>query len=80
LISNSMILIIKASEHESFIEMPVYLVTEIGMQLLSLGSFEPNIDYLKAVGAHFKSQGCSVKLASYERTPTEILYLDVQDL
>jgi hypothetical protein len=80
LISNSMMLVIKSGEHQPFVEMPVYVVTETGMQLLSLGNFEPNIEYLKAVAAHFKSRGCSVKLARYELVEDAAKWFDAQEL
>jgi len=55
LISNSKALIVSTSNPKPTVLMPAYLMTDIGIQLLNLGNFEPNIEYLKEVGEHFKS-------------------------
>ena len=65
LISNSMVLVITADDPSVAVTMPVYQLTAIGRQILALGKFEPNIEYLKRVGQHIKSQGVNVELAHY---------------
>lgn len=81
LISNSMVLIASGDDPKQTISMPSYVLTAIGGQVLSLGAFDANAEYLKKVGEHLKSQGVSVKLAKYTRaTPTRITYFEAQDL
>lgn len=81
LISNSMVLIASADDPDHTISMPTYMLTAIGSQVLSLGSFEANVEYLKKVGEHLKTQGVSVKLAKYIRTTTTtIRYFEAQEL
>ncbi|WP_230582067.1 DUF2806 domain-containing protein [Xanthomonas arboricola] len=79
--SNSMVLIVTADDPSHTISAPTYLLTAIGAQVLSLGTFETNLEYLKKVAEHFKKQGVSVKLAKYIRvTPTTIKYFEAQEL
>ncbi|KER88231.1 hypothetical protein GW16_02355 [Xanthomonas arboricola pv. celebensis] len=76
-----MVLIVTADDPSHTISAPTYLLTAIGAQVLSLGTFETNLEYLKKVAEHFKKQGVSVKLAKYIRvTPTTIKYFEAQEL
>lgn len=47
-------------------ELRSLMVTEIGKQLLSLCSFEPNMEFLKFVGKHIAAQGFKVTLGDIE--------------
>jgi hypothetical protein len=81
LISNSMVLIISAEDPNHTISMPTYMLTAIGSQVLSLGSFDTNVEYLKKVGEHLKTQGVSVKIAKYIRTTaTRIRCFEAKEL
>jgi hypothetical protein len=80
-ISNSLVLIATADDQKKEISMPSYMLTAIGTQVSSLGTFETNVEYLEEIGEHFKSQGVTVKLAKYVRdTPTSIRYFDAREL
>jgi hypothetical protein len=81
LISNSMVLIVSAEDASHTISAPTYMLTAIGAQVLSLGTFDTNVEYLKTVAEHFKTQGASVKLAKFTRvTATTIRYFEAQEL
>lgn len=47
-------------------ELPVYGITAVGRDLLSLGSFSPNEDYLVALGQLLKGNGFSVQICDYK--------------
>lgn len=81
LISNSMVLIVSSDDPKKTVSMPAYMLTAIGQQVLSLGTFDTNVEYLRKIGEHFKSQGVLVKLAKYIRvTATTINYFEAQEL
>ena len=81
LTSNSMVLIVSADDPNHTISAPTYKLTAIGTQVMSLGTFDANAEYLKKVAAHFKTQGTSVKLAKYIKvTATTIRYFEAQEL
>ena len=44
----------------------VYTLTSLGKQVLRLGKFQPNEQYLRAVGEEIKSQGMAVTIGSYQ--------------
>ncbi len=71
LISNSMVLVVTADDPGMTITLPAYQVTEIGQQVLRLGSFPSNIHYLKKVSEHLKIQGTRVDLAHFVNTSLE---------
>ena len=62
---NSVVLIVNADNPDLRINLPVYQLTALGSQVLSLGKFEPNIAYLEKVAEHLKGQGVEVMLAQY---------------
>jgi hypothetical protein len=81
LTSNSMALILSGDDPRATISLPIYKLTTIGQQVLRLGKFGPNIDYLQKVGEHLKSQGVSVVLATYyDVAPGQIQWFDGRNL
>ena len=60
-----MVFVVTADDPGISITLPAYQLTEIGQQVLRLGKFGSNIEYLKKVGEHLKSQGTRVDLAQY---------------
>jgi hypothetical protein len=60
-------LLIIEREGEHMLELPIFKITKLGAELLNLGSFSANIDYLTAVGKKIISMGYSVKLADVIR-------------
>lgn len=70
---NSVVLVATAEDPGLTIKLPIYQLTALGSQVLSLGKFEPNVAYLEKVAEHLKSQGVEVTLAQYIQTsPTQI--------
>lgn len=67
LISNGKALIVKHDDPEKTLELEVYLLTEVGLQILGLGSFEPDLEYLKLVGKQIAAQGFSVQLCDWRQ-------------
>jgi hypothetical protein len=76
-----MALILSGDDPRATISLPIYKLTTIGQQVLRLGKFGPNIDYLQKVGEHLKSQGVSVVLATYyDVAPGQIQWFDGRNL
>jgi hypothetical protein len=81
LTSNSMVLILSGDDPSVTISLPIYKLTTIGQQVLRLGKFGPNIDYLNKVGQHLKNQGVNVVLAKYfDVAPGQIQWFDGRNL
>lgn len=67
LLSNGKALIVEHDDPAKTLELEVYLLTEVGVQILGLGSFEPDIEYLKLVGKQIASQGFKVQLCDWRQ-------------
>lgn len=81
LISNSLVLVVTADDPKKKVSIPGYPLTALGKQILSLGTFGTNAEYLKDVSEHLKTQGVSVIIANYARINSEkIEVLDAIDL
>jgi hypothetical protein len=79
--SNTMVLVATADDPNHTLSLPSYQLTAIGKQVLRLGKFEPNVDYLKKVAEHLKGQGVQVELAQYvDVSPSQIRYFNSQTL
>lgn len=61
--SNNKIIFIEHDDPLKKLDFPVYILTKIGAQILSLGKFTPNIKYLEQVATSFHQQGFSVSFA-----------------
>lgn len=57
------------------LELPAYIVTSLGKQLATLGSFESNVEYLRLIGRKIKEKGFSVEIGTPIATPTGVTYL-----
>ncbi|WP_418113711.1 DUF2806 domain-containing protein [Vibrio scophthalmi] len=64
-ISYNHCLILEHDNPNKVAKKPIYLVSSIGKQVLSLAQFGANKEYLKAVGCSFVKQGFTVKLADW---------------
>ena len=53
------------------VKLEIYILTSLGKQVLSLGQFQPNEKYLRAVGEEIKTQGMTVSIGSYKRLSEE---------
>jgi hypothetical protein len=63
--SNGKVLVIEHEDPAKVLTFEVYMLTVVGAQLLGLGSFEPDIQYLRMIGKQIASQGFKVKLADW---------------
>lgn len=73
--SNGMVLVVRGTDTTARVKLPVYQVSTIGSQVMSLGKFNAHVSYLKKVGAYIKAQGFEVDLAKYvDVSPSEIQY------
>ena len=63
--SNGKILVVEHEDPNKVFMLEVYLLTAVGSQLLGLGSFPPNLDYLRFVGKEIVKQGFGVNLADW---------------
>lgn len=65
LVSHSKVLIVEHEDASKTLAFEIYKLTVVGRQVLGLGSFEPDIEYLCLVGKEFAKKGFSVKLADW---------------
>ncbi len=63
--SNGKCLVVEHDDQNKQLSLPVYKLTAVCRQLLSLGSFEPNLDYLRLAGKEIVKQGFTVRLATW---------------
>jgi hypothetical protein len=57
-----------------------FVVTTVGRQVLSLGTFEPHEHYLEEVGREIKNQGFSVSVVRYRESGDKIQWFDQRTL
>lgn len=68
LLSNGKVLIVENDDAAKTLTLDVYMLTEVGKQILGLGTFEPDLEYLKLVGKQIITQGFKVKLCDWRQT------------
>lgn len=79
--SHSRVLIVRADDPKKSLKLSVYKVTDIGQDLIRLGSFEPHLEYLRFVGDKIKAQGFDVELAEFESLPgNEVRCFNIEKL
>lgn len=64
-VSHGKALIVEHEDASKSVEFQIYLLTAVGKQVLELGSFEPDTEYLRLIGMDFVRKGFSVKLADW---------------
>jgi len=62
LVSYSRVLMVKHSDVTRTLQIEIYQITSLGRQILSLGAFRADEDYLRALGATIKGQGFDVEI------------------
>lgn len=67
LISNGKGLFIEHDDVTKILNLEVCLLTSIGKQILGLGSFEPDVEYLRLIGKQIAAMGFSVQLGDWEQ-------------
>jgi len=62
------VIFVSHSDSSKEIEIPIFEVTKIGNEIIKIGNFDPDIDYLKAVGKEIldNGQGFSVQIYHVE--------------
>lgn len=65
LFSNGKALTVEHDDPTRVLNLEVYRLTEVGSQILSLGSFEPDLDYLRLVGKQIVCQGFTVHICDW---------------
>lgn len=79
--SNGKVLLVENEQSSKTVSLDAYPLTTIGMQLLELGNFVPELDYLRLVGEQIVKQGFTVALADWEqKTETEGRYFNRQNI
>ena len=67
LLSNGKVLIVEHDDPLKTLQLEVYLLTSVGVQILGLGTFEPDIEYLNLVGKQIVAQGFKVQLCDWRQ-------------
>jgi hypothetical protein len=69
---HSKALVVEHDDPKQELKLQCCILTKLGSELLTLGTFEPNVDYLKLVGSVIAAKGFRVRLADWQQlTPTE---------
>ena len=68
LINRNRILLIESNDPKKELKLPVYQVSKIGVEVLSLGDFNADEDYMRELGRLIKAKGFDVKLALWLQT------------
>ena len=67
LISHNRVLVVEDPDASKILSLEVYRLTDVGRQVLSLGSFEPDLVYLQAIGKAIAAQGFEVQFADWKQ-------------
>lgn len=77
LTSHNRVLVVEDADETKILQIEIYRLTDVGRQVLNLGSFEPDVDYLRAVGKAIAAQGFQVQLAHWKQeTETQGRYFN----
>lgn len=80
-VSHSKALVVEHDDPSQNLEFQIYMLTEVGRQVLGLGSFEPDVEYMRLIGKEFVKKGFSVKLADWrEVSEMQGQYFNSQDV
>jgi len=64
--SHNKALIVEHADPTKKIEQDVYLLTQVGKQVIGLGIFEPDQEYMRLVGKQIANQGLAVRIADWK--------------
>jgi len=77
LISHNRVLVVEDPDESKILSLEIYRLTDVGRQVLSLGSFEPDVAYLQAIGKAIAAQGFQVHLGHWKQeTETQGRYFN----
>lgn len=65
LVSNGKCLLVEHSKVDADLSIPAYRLTSVGCEVLSIGSFEPDLDYLRLVGERLVKEGFTVHICDW---------------
>ncbi|QPD02688.1 MAG: hypothetical protein Nkreftii_000462 [Candidatus Nitrospira kreftii] len=81
LASHNKALIVEHDDPTRTLEFEVYVLTAVGRQILGLGSFEPDVKYMRLIGKEFVEKGFIVKLADWsDVSDTQGRYFNSQEI
>lgn len=81
IVSHRKALIVEHVDASKNLEVQIYLLTAVGKQVLELGSFEPDTEYLRLIGLGFVKQGFTVRLADWMQvSSTEGRYKNAKNI
>lgn len=68
-VSHDKVLLVENPDESKKLSLEVYMLTMVGTEVLTLGSFSPDTDYLRAVGKGIagNGQGFTVQIADWQR-------------
>ena len=67
LISFNKALLITSDDQNAEIDIPIYKITRVGREIMSLGRFVADEDYLRIVADYVKKKGFTVSLGDWKR-------------
>ena len=80
-ISHDRVLVVTHEDGEKKVKFDICPLTSLGKQVLKIGSFNSNKDYLRSVGLYIRSQGFKVIMARWKQlTETQGQYFDGEEL
>lgn len=72
IVANNKVLLIEHEDKNKKLNVPVYLLTQIGAEVLKLASFDVNEEYLISIAEDFVRQGYKVQIADWvQKTPKD---------
>lgn len=81
LASHNKALIVETNDATLTLEFKAYKVTAVGLQILDLGSFEPDVDYMRLIGKEFIKQGFRAKLANLHKlSGKKVEYFEIEEI
>lgn len=80
-VSHNKALIVENDDPTKTLEFEAYMLTAVGRQILDLGSFEPDVEYMRLIGKEFVKKGFTVKFADWrEVSETQGQYFNGQEI
>lgn len=74
LVCNGKVLLVTGDKPDAELALNAIVVTRIGRELMSLGTFSPDLEYLRKVGEIIKGKGYQVKLGDVGKTFSDGTY------
>lgn len=80
-VSHNKVLVVEHNDPTKTLRFGCYMLTAVGRQILGLGSFEPDVEYMRLIGKEFMKEGFTVKLADWrEVSEAHGQYYNVQEV